>query len=91
MPRAAVHTSHYLRVPVHALDQIQTIAASLAERKVPVHQVALAAERPGVGPQVLVLTGPVEQGALDLAVHALQARAEVAGPVTTLRVESLEG
>ena len=91
LPRAAVHTSHYLRVPVHAVTQIQAVAASLAERKVPVRQVVLAAERPGTGPQVLVLTEPVEQGTLDLAVHALQARAEVAGPVTTLRVESLEG
>ncbi|HEX7866649.1 MAG TPA: homoserine dehydrogenase [Variovorax sp.] len=91
LPRAAVHTSHYLRVPVHAVGQIQAVAASLAEQKVPVRQVALAAERSGAGPQVLVLTGPVEQGALDLAVHALQARAEVAGPVVTLRVEALEG
>jgi homoserine dehydrogenase len=31
------------------------------------------------------------QGTLDLAVHALQARIEVAGPVVTLRVETLEG
>ncbi|WP_295984351.1 homoserine dehydrogenase [uncultured Variovorax sp.] len=91
LPRAAVYTSHYLRVPVRAASEIQAVAATLAERKVPVRQIVLAAERPGVGPQVLVLTEPVEQGALDLAVHALQARSEVAGPVATLRVESLEG
>ncbi|SCX67047.1 homoserine dehydrogenase [Variovorax sp. EL159] len=90
LPRAAVHTAHYLRVPVHSVGQIQAVTACLAEQRVPVRQVALAAERPGVGPQVLVLTGPASQGALDLAVHALQARAEVAGPVVTLRVEALE-
>jgi len=90
LPRAAVHTAHYLRVPVHAVGQIQAVTACLAEQRVPVRQVVLAAERPGVGPQVLVLTGPVSQGVLDLAVHALQARAEVAGPVVTLRVEALE-
>jgi homoserine dehydrogenase len=91
LPRAAVVTSHYLRVPVTAVSQIQAITACLAEQRVPVRQVALAAEKPGVGPQVLVLTGPVAQGTLDLAVHALQARAEVVGSVVTLRVEALEG
>jgi homoserine dehydrogenase len=91
LPRAAVHTSHYLRVPVRAVSQIQAVTACLAEQKVPVRQVALAAERPGIGPQVLVLTGPVAQGTLDLAVHALQARSEVAGVVATLCVELLEG
>lgn len=90
LPRAAVHTAYYLRVPVHAVGQIQAVTACLAEQRVLVRQVALAAERPGVGPQVLVLTGPVSQGALDLAAHALQAHAEVAGPVVTLRVEALE-
>jgi homoserine dehydrogenase len=91
LPRAAVDTSHYLRVPVHAVGQIQAVTACLSAQKVPVRQVALAAECSGTGPQVLVLTGPVVQGTLDLAVHALQARNEVAGPVVTLRVEALEG
>jgi homoserine dehydrogenase len=91
LPRAAVHTAHYLRVPVHAVSQIQAVAVCLAEQKVPVRQVVLAAERPGVAPQVLVLTGAVLQGTLDLAVHALQSHAEVAGSVVTLRVEALEG
>jgi len=91
LPRAAVHTSHYLRVPVAAASHIQAVTACLAEQRVPVLQVALADEKPGVGAQVLVLTGPVAQGTLDLAVHALQSRAEVAGAVVTLRVEPLEG
>ncbi len=91
LPRAAVHTSHYLRVPVTAVSHIQAVTACLAEQRVPVRQVTLAAEKPGVCPQVLVLTGPVAQGMLDLTVHALQARAEVSDPVVTLRVESLEG
>ncbi|QNK67428.1 homoserine dehydrogenase [Variovorax sp. PAMC26660] len=90
LPRAAVHTAHYLRVPVHSVSQIQAVTACLAEQRVPVRQVVLATERPDVGPQVLVLTGPVLQSAVDLAVHALQARAEAAGPVVTLCVEALE-
>jgi len=89
LPRAAVDTLHYLRVPVHAVSQIQAVTACLAEQKVPVRQVALAAESAGAGPQVLVLTGQVTQGTLDLAVHALQEHAAVAGAVTTLRVEEL--
>jgi homoserine dehydrogenase len=51
----------------------------------------LAAERPGTGPQVLVLTGPAAQGTVDLVVHALQAHPAVADAVTTLRVEALAG
>ena len=51
----------------------------------------LAVERPEAGPQVLVLTEPAPQAAIDLAVHALQASAAVAGAVTTLRVEALAG
>jgi len=53
--------------------------------------VMLAAERSETGPQVLVLTGPAAQGVVDLAVHALQAHPDVAGPVTALRVEELGG
>ncbi|MBJ2154384.1 homoserine dehydrogenase [Variovorax sp. IB41] len=90
LPRAAVHTSHYLRVPVHAANQIEAVAAFLAARRIPVQQVVLAAQEK-TGPQVLVLTGPAPQGEIDLAVHALQASAAVAGAVTTLRVETLAG
>ena len=91
LPRAAVRTSHYLRVPVHAASRIEAVAALLAGQQLPVRQVVLAAERPETGPQVLVLTGPAAQGAVDLAVHALQAHPAVAGPVTALRVEELGG
>lgn len=90
LPRAAVVTPHYLRVPVRAVGDIQAVTACLAAQNVPVRQVALAAERAGDGPQVLVLTGPVAQGALDLAVHALQSRPELSGVVSTLRIEPLE-
>jgi homoserine dehydrogenase len=91
LPRAVVCASHYLRVPVHAASQIGWVTACLAAQQVPVQQVALAAERPGAGPQVLVLTGPVAQGRVDLAMHALQAQPAAAGAVVTLRVEALAG
>jgi homoserine dehydrogenase len=91
LPRAAVRTSHYLRVPVHAASQIEAVAALLAGHQLPVQQVMLAAERPGTGLQVLVLTGPAAQGTVDLVVHALQAHPAVADAVTTLRVEALAG
>ncbi|QSI31154.1 homoserine dehydrogenase [Variovorax sp. RKNM96] len=89
LPRAAVRTSHYLRVPVHAAGRIEAVAALLAGQQVPVQQVVLAVERPETGPQVLVLTGPATQSVIDLAVHALQAHPAVNGAVTTLRVEEL--
>ena len=94
LPRAAVHTRHYLRVPVHSAQQIEAVGAWLAAQQVPVLQVALAHDKalpPGSGPQVLVLTDAVAQATVDLAVHALAAHPAVAGPVVTLRVETLEG
>ncbi len=94
LPRAAVHTRHYLRVPVHSAQQIEAVGAWLAAQHVPVLQVALAHDKalpPGSGPQVLVLTDAVAQATVDLAVHALAAHPAVAGPVVTLRVEVLEG
>ena len=94
LPRAAVHTRHYLRVPVHSAQQIEAVGAWLAAQHVPVLQVALAHDKalpPGSGPQVLVLTDAVAQSTVDLAVFALAAHPAVAGPVVTLRVETLEG
>lgn len=94
LPRAAVHTRHYLRVPVHSTQQIEAVGAWLAAQNVPVAQVALANEKslpPGSNPQVLVLTDAVAQASVDLAVHALAAHHAVAGPVVALRVEMLEG
>ncbi|AFU43747.1 homoserine dehydrogenase [Acidovorax sp. KKS102] len=94
LPRAAVHTRHYLRVPVHSAQQIEAVGAWLAAQQVPVLQVALALDKalpPGSGPQVLVLTDAVAQSTVDLAVFALAAHPAVAGPVVTLRVETLEG
>ena len=90
LPRAAVRSAHYLRVPVHAAGGIEAVTAWLAGQQVPVRQVTLAAPS-AAGAQVLVLTEPMAQGALDLAVHALQSHPAVAGPVATLRVEMLEG
>ena len=94
LPRAAVHTRHYLRVPVHSAQQIEAVGAWLAAQHVPVLQVAQANDKalpPGSGPQVLVLTDAVAQATVDLAVHALAAHPAVAGPAVTLRVETLEG
>lgn len=93
LPRAAVHTRHYLRVPVHAPQDIEAVGAWLVAQQVPVAQLALAADKalpPGSGAQVLVLTDAVAQATVDLAVHALASHRAVAGPVTTLRVEMLE-
>ena len=94
LPRADVHTRHYLRVPVHSAQQIEAVGAWLAAQQVPVLQVALAHDKalpPGSGPQVLVLTDAVAQSTVDLAVFALAAHPAVAGPVVALRVELLEG
>ena len=98
MPRAAVHTRHYLRVPVHTAQQMDEMSAWLAAQQVPVQRVELARDQAlpaGSGPeaqaQVLVLTDAVAQATVDRAVHALADHQAVAGPVVTLRVEWLEG
>jgi homoserine dehydrogenase len=89
LPRAAACCAHYLRVPVHAVSHVEAVSGWLAGQQVPVQQVALAAAQPGMGAQVLVLTQPVRQGAMDLALHALQAHPSVAGKVAALCVEAL--
>jgi len=89
LPPAAACSPHYLRIPVHAASQIEAVSGWLAGQQVPVRQVSLASGQPGMGPQVLVLTQPVRQGTMDLALHALQAHPSVAGKVTALRVEEL--
>lgn len=98
LPRAAVHTRHYLRVPVHTAQQVDEVSAWLAAQQVPVQRVELARDQAlpaGSGPeaqaQVLVLTDAVAQATVDRAVHALADHQAVAGPVVTLRVEVLEG
>jgi homoserine dehydrogenase len=90
LPRAATCSSHYLRVPVHAPGDLEAVSDWLAGQQVPVRQVALAAvAEAGMGPQVLVLTQPMRQDALDLALRALEAHSQVAGKITVLRVEEL--
>ena len=98
LPRAAVHTRHYLRVPVHTAQQMDEMSAWLAAQQVPVQRVELARDQAlpaGSGPeaqaQVLVLTDAVAQATVDSAVHALADHPAVSGPVVTLRVEWLEG
>ena len=98
LPRAAVHTRHYLRVPVHTAQHMEEVSAWLAAQHVPVQRVELARDQAlpaGSGPeaqaQVLVLTDAVAQATVDSAVHALADHPAVAGPVVTLRVEVLEG
>ena len=98
LPRAAVHTRHYLRVPVHTAQHKEEVSAWLAAQHVPVQRVELACDQAlpaGSGPeaqaQVLVLTDAVAQATVDRAVHALADHQAVAGPVVTLRVEVLEG
>ncbi len=94
LPRAAVHTRHYLRVPVHTAQQVDEVSAWLAAQQVPVQRVELARDQAlpaGSAPQVLVLTDAVAQATVDNAVHALADHPAVAGPVVTLRVEWLEG
>ena len=98
LPRAAVHTRHYLRVPVHTAQHMEEVSAWLAAQQVPVQRVELARDQAlpaGSGPeaqaQVLVLTDAVAQATVDNAVHALADHPAVAAPVVTLRVEWLEG
>ena len=98
LPRAAVHTRHYLRVPVHTAQQMDEVSAWLAAQQVPVQRVELARDQalpagsaPEAQAQVLVLTDAVAQATVDSAMHALADHPAVAGPVVTLRVEVLEG
>jgi homoserine dehydrogenase len=91
LPRAAVRTGHYLRVPVHGAPDLEAVAALLQRQGVPVQRIEWMTGKADEVRQVLVLTDEAPQGALDLAVHALQALPEVAGPCVQWRVEPLAG
>ena len=91
LPRAAVRTRHYLRVPVHGAAGLEAVAELLQRQGVPVQRVEWMVGNTDTARQVLVLTDEAPQGALDLAVHALQALPEVAGPCVQWRVELLAG
>ncbi|WP_341892128.1 homoserine dehydrogenase [Variovorax sp. YR752] len=90
LPRAAVRSAHYLRVPVQAATDIAAVAELLAAQRLPVRQLVLASGPADAAPQVLVITESALQGAVDLVLHALQASPVVAGPVVALRVETLD-
>ena len=91
LPHAAVCTRHHLRVPVHSRQDMVAVGALLARQAVPVERLEWMADHPDEAHQVLVLTGEAPQGAIDLALHVLQALPEVAGPCVQWRVELLEG
>jgi len=90
LPRAAVRSAHYLRVPVQAATDIAAVAELLAAQRLPVLQLVLANGPADAPPQVLVITESALQGAVDLVLHALQASPVVVGPVIALRVETLD-
>ncbi|QOF81458.1 homoserine dehydrogenase [Variovorax sp. 38R] len=90
LPRAAVRSAHYLRVPVQTATDIAAVAELLAAQRLPVRQLVLASGPADAPPQVLVITESALQGAVDLVLHALQVSPVVAGPVIALRVETLD-
>ena len=50
LPRAAVHTRHHLRVPVHTAQQMEEVSADgMAAQQVPVQRVNWRGRRPGAG------------------------------------------
>ena len=91
LPRAAVRSRHYLRVPVHGASGIAAVGALLARQGVPVERLEWMAGSAEDARQVLVLTNEASQDTVDLAVHALRALPEVAGPCVQWRVELLAG
>lgn len=90
LPRAALCTRHYLRVPVHNDRCMAAVGRLLAEQSIAVEQMEWRVGSADEARQVLVLTGEAPQGAIDLALHALQALPEVAGPCVQWRMELLE-
>ena len=90
-PRAAVRTRHYLRVPVHNDRCMAAVGGLLEEQGIAVEQMEWKVGSADEARQVLVLTGESPQGTMDLALDALQALPEVAGPCVQWRVEPLAG
>jgi len=65
------------------------VAALLQRQGVPVQRIEWMAGPADAARQVLVLTEETPQGTMDLAMHALQALPEVAGPGVRWCVEPL--
>ena len=63
----------------------------LADQGLVVERMEWMRDSPFPGHQLLVLTDEAPQGMVDLALHALQALPEVAGPCVQWRVEPLQG
>ena len=73
------------------IKDIGRVIRMLADQGLVVERMEWMRNSPCPGHQLLVLTDEAPQGALDLAVHALQALPEVAGPCVQWRVELLAG
>ena len=91
LPRAAVCTRHYLRVPMHNDRAMATVGHLLADQGLVVERMEWMRQGPCDTHHLLVLTAEAPQGTVDQALHALQALAEVTGPCVQWRVEPLAG
>ncbi|WP_326533525.1 homoserine dehydrogenase [Pseudorhodoferax sp.] len=90
LPRAAVSSARYLRVPLHRASDAEPLGRWLAAQGLVPRKAALAQLPEGTGAQWLVLTGPATQAHVDGLLDQLQRHPAVAGAVTALHVEPLD-
>jgi homoserine dehydrogenase len=93
VPMAAVETPWYLRMEAHDRPGVMSQVASLfSDQGISIE--ALIQKAPAAGQTrvpVIVLTNSAPQGNLETAVAAIEALDSIAGRITCIRVEALDG
>ncbi|MEP6358036.1 MAG: homoserine dehydrogenase [Halioglobus sp.] len=93
LPMKAVQTPWYLRMEAEDKPGVMSQVASLfSEQGISIE--ALIQKAPAAGQTrvpVIVLTNCAPQGSLEIAVEAIEALDSIAGRITCIRVESLDG
>jgi homoserine dehydrogenase len=93
VPMAQVQTPWYLRMQVEDKPGVLSAVASIfSEQGISIE--ALIQKAPAAGQtrvQLIVLTNKAAQGLVDRAVASIEALDSIAGKVTRIRVEGLDG
>ncbi|MHA7815636.1 MAG: homoserine dehydrogenase [Pseudohaliea sp.] len=93
LPMGEVRTAWYLRLEAEDRPGVMSqVSSILGDQGISIEALIQKAPQPGQSRvPVVVVTNVASQGNLERAVMAIEALDSIAGPVTRIRVESLEG
>jgi homoserine dehydrogenase len=93
LPMGEVRTAWYLRLEAEDRPGVMSqVSSILGDQGISIEALIQKAPQPGqTRVPVVVVTNVASQGNLERAVMAIEALDSIAGPVTRIRVESLDG